>query len=172
MEGEKQKKLRERAEILSQEKPALESRGKTISVLSFYLADEMYGVEAEYVERVLALKRFTDLPCTPDYILGIINVKGNIVAVIDIKKLFNVAGKELTDQSQVIILEDKGINFGILIDEIIGLEEVELSELQEKPAEIAGIKSELIRGVTDKRLIIINTGELFQDPRIVINEEI
>ncbi len=172
MENGKQKIFKERALKLRQEQPKVESRGRTISVLSFYLADEKYALESDYVERVLALKRFTDLPCTPDYILGIINIKGNIIAIVDIKKLFNLPDKGITNLNRVIILDHGGINFGILTDEIIGREEVELSELQGKLPNIAGIKSTLIRGITKERLIIINTGELFNDPRIIINEEI
>lgn len=164
--------FKERARLLCQERKLAEKSGLTVSVLSFYLADEKYALEAEYIESVIALKRFTDLPCTPDYILGVINVQGKILAVIDIKKLFKLPEKGITNLNRVIILSYKGIEFGVLTDEIIGREEVPLSEIQKKLPNIGGIKSDLVRGVSKDRVIIINTRELFQDARITINEEI
>jgi len=172
METDKEKIFRERAELLSQTRERSENVQATISLLTFYLADEMYGVEAEFVERVIALKRFTDIPCTPDYILGMINVLGEILAVIDIKKLFKLPDKGITNLNRVIILENENYKFGILCDEVIGKEEVPLQEIQKSLPNIAGMKSALVRGVTKGRLIIINTQEFFKDKRIIIDDDI
>ena len=172
MNIDKQKIFKTRAEHLRQEIINEKQQTKTLPVLSFFLADEKYALEAEYVERVIALKRFTDLPCTPDFILGIINVLGKILAIIDIKKLFNLPDKGITNLNRVIIVKYKGIEFGVLTDEIIGREDVAVADLQENLPNIAGIKSLLVRGVTKDRLIIINTMELCKDKRIIIDEKI
>ncbi|MCF7911214.1 MAG: chemotaxis protein CheW [Candidatus Cloacimonetes bacterium] len=172
MVSENQKILKQRAESLAAAIPSAEQKGVCIPVLTFFLADEKYGLEAEYVDRVIALKRFTDIPCTPDYILGMINVQGEILAVLDIKKLFRLPDKGITNLNRVIVVGYEGIKFGILCDEVAGREEVPENEMQAKLPNIAGIKSALIRGVTKDRLIIINTLEFFKDKRIIIDEKV
>ncbi|MDP8219704.1 MAG: chemotaxis protein CheW, partial [Candidatus Stygibacter frigidus] len=164
--------FRERAKILSKTQEQIEQQHDTISLLTFYLADEMYGLEAEFVERVIALKRYADIPCTPDYILGMINVLGEILAVIDIKKLFKLPDKGITNLNRVIILHNGNYKFGILCDEVIGREGIPLQEIQKSLPNIAGMKSTLVRGVTRDRLIVINTQELFKDKRIIIDDDI
>jgi purine-binding chemotaxis protein CheW len=172
MNTEQQKILKQRAEMLAAVTAEEEQKRSGIPVLTFYLADEKYGLEAEFVDRVIALKRFTDIPCTPDYILGMINVQGEILAVLDIKKLFSLPDKGITNLNRVIIVENEGIKFGILCDEVAGREEVQHHEMQGKLSNIVGIKSALIRGVTKSRLIIINTREFFKDKRIIIDEKV
>ena len=172
MKAEQQKILEQRAKILAAEIPKVVKEQVGIPILTFYLADEKYRLEAEFVERVIALKRFTDIPCTPDYILGMINVQGEILAILDIKKLFNLPDKGITNLNRVIIVENEGIKFGVLCDEVAGREEFQKHEMQGKLSNIVGINSTLIRGVTKSRIIIINTREFFKDKRIIINDKV
>lgn len=168
----KEEILLERAKILKEPKQDIFSDTLSEAVLAFYLADEQYAFEAEYVKRVIALKHYTPLPCTPDYIMGIINLESRIIAIINLKTLFNLPDKGITNLNRLIILNYDGIEFGILADEISGRIEITKKDLQHSVPEIAGINTELIRGITSEKLIVLNTKELIKDKRLTINENI
>lgn len=162
---ERAEKLKEKIDIASQESNALK-------VLSFFLADERYALEAEFVKRVIALKYYTPLPCTPEYLMGIINLESTILAIIDLKKLFNLPDKGITNLNRVVIVNYEGIEFGIITDEIIGRENIDIKEIQTALPDIAGIDSSLIRGVTADKLIVLDTKKLILDERLTINDKI
>ena len=84
--------LKERATALAREEKE-EKTGQSVEIVVFILATERYGLETSYIEEVWPLKDFTPLPGTPAFVLGIINVRGRIVSVVDIKKFFDMPEK-------------------------------------------------------------------------------
>ncbi len=89
--------------------------------MKFLLTHENYGIESVYVREVHPLKELTPLPCTPSFVLGIINVRGQILSVIDLKKFFDLPAQEPTSLNKVIIFHNNRIEFGILADAVIGV---------------------------------------------------
>jgi purine-binding chemotaxis protein CheW len=112
------------------------------------------------------------MPCAPPFVLGIINVRGQILSVIDIKKFFDLPEKGLTDLNKVIILHSDSTEFGILADVILGVRSVSLSELQPSLPTLTGIRQEYLKGVTKERLVILDAAKLLCDKRIIIHEEV
>lgn len=163
--------LKERAEILKHPLYQEAETEKREAVVSFYLADEQYAIEASYVLRVIALKHYTPLPCTPDFIMGVINLESRIIAIVNLKSFFHLPDKGITNLNRLIIVSYDGIEFGILADEIIGRYEVGANDIQHAIPEIAGINAELIRGITKDKIIILNTKRLITDKRLMINEK-
>src|ERR1700722_16299380 len=96
--GEKRKIFRPRARSL-----AAVSQGEATSphlrleVVEFVLGPEHYGIESNHIREIHPLNEFTPLPCTPSFVLGLVNVRGQILSIIDIKKLFDLPEKGLTD---------------------------------------------------------------------------
>ena len=101
-----------------------------MEIVEFLLARERYGIEASYVREVYPLNDLTPVPCVPPFVLGIINVRGQIISVIDIKKFFDLPEKGLGDLNKVIIIESDDMEFGILADEIVGIGKLRQEELQ------------------------------------------
>ena len=98
-----QRVLRQRAAALARKPEEEKAHAEYMDVVAFLLADEKYAVEVSYVREVLRLKRLTPLPCTPPFVLGAINVRGQILSVVDLRRLFDLPEKGLTDQDNVII---------------------------------------------------------------------
>jgi purine-binding chemotaxis protein CheW len=171
--GENRKEiLRSRAKVLSQE-PKKEYRDQeSIEILEFTLAYEQYGVESSFIHEVYPLKTLTQLPCTPPFVLGIINVRGKILSVIDIKKFFDLPEKGLTDLNKVIILNSGSMYFGILADAITGIREIPLRILQSTLPTLKGIRGEYLKGITEERTIILDAQKLLSDKNIIVNEEV
>ena len=86
-EAEKKRILKTRAEVLAREPDKIE-QGEQIEVVGFTLSYEQYGVESLYVREVYPLKEYTPVPCTPAFVLGIINLRGEILSILDLRKFF------------------------------------------------------------------------------------
>ena len=169
---ERDRILKERAKIYSHELEAKEEEVQYVEVLEFLLAHEMYGVELKYVREVYPLKELTPIPEIPAFVLGIVNVRGEILSVIDIKKFFDLPEKGLTDLNRVIILHSDDMEFGILADSIIGVRNILLSELKTSLPTLTGIREEYLKGVTKEREIILDAGKLLSDKSIIVNENV
>ena len=169
---ERDKILKVRAKIFSRELEAKGEKDEYVEVLEFLLAHEMYGIELKYVREVYPLKELTPILAIPAFVLGIVNVRGEILSVIDIKKFFDLPEKGLTDLNKVIILHSADMEFGILADSIIGVRNILLSELKTSLPTLTGIREEYLKGVTKEREIILDGGKLLSDKGIIVNENV
>jgi len=163
--------LRKRAEELAQE-PARPQAGGSIEVVEFLLAYEKYGLESSYVREVVPLKELTPVPCTPAFVLGIVNVRGRIISVTDIKKFFDLPEKGLTDFNKLIILRSGQMEFGVLADVIIGVRTVRTDDLQPAPPTFTGPRLEYLRGITEERVAVLDAARLLADKKIIVHEEV
>jgi purine-binding chemotaxis protein CheW len=168
---EKKKILKARAEVLSKEPEAKEGIGESLEVVEFLLAQERYGIESSYVREVYPLKDLTPLPRTPPFVLGIINIRGRILSVIDIKKLFDLPERGLTDLNKVIIVRHGMMEMGILADAVIGVASILLSDIQPSLPTLTGVRQRYSKGVTKGPMVILDGAKLLTDPDLVVNEE-
>jgi purine-binding chemotaxis protein CheW len=167
---EKKAILRKRAKILARQ-PLQEKAGGGLDVLEFLLTYETYAIEMRWVAETYPLKDLTPIPCTPPFVAGIINVRGRILSVIDIRKFFDLPEKGLTDLNKVIIVHNGEMEFGILADEILGTRTIPLSEVQPPLATLTGIREEYLKGVTRERIAILDGAKLLADKNLIVHEE-
>lgn len=167
---EKKRILKERTKLLAEEPKKKEAKGY-IEVVEFLLAYERYAIESSYVREVYPMKELTPLPDIPTFVLGIINVRGQILSVIDIKKFFELPEKGLTDLNRVIIIHDQKMEFGVLADSIIGVRMIGLDEIQPSLPTLTGVREEYLKGVTKERVVILDAGRLLSDKKIVVHQD-
>jgi purine-binding chemotaxis protein CheW len=146
--------------------------GETMQVVVFSLANETYGIATEFAKEVQPLRDVTPVPCTPDFCVGVINIRGSIYPVIDIRSFFGVAKKDITDSTKVILVEAAGLEVGILADDVSGAASVPVSEIKPPLAAQSTAKEEYILGVTQKMLIILNLEVLLHDDRLIVRQEV
>lgn len=163
--------LRARARALAREVEVPEAAQGDLEIVEFLLAHERYGIESSSVREVYPLRELTPLPGTPPFVLGIINVRGQILSVIDLKKFFGLPEKGLTDLNQVVILHDDQMEYGILADAILGVRSIALAEIQPSLPTLTGIREEVLKGVTGERVVILDAPKLLSDPRMIVHEE-
>lgn len=164
--------LRARARALAREPQTQGPALGRIEVVDFLLAEERYGIESTWVREVYPLRDLTPLPCTPSFVLGIINVRGQILAVIDVRRFFDLPLKGLTDLNKVIILRGEQMQVGILADRIFGVRSVPLDELQPPLPTHTGVRADYLKGVTSDRLAVLDAGRILDDERLVVHEEV
>lgn len=171
MTGNQRCILKARAQALARE-PAAEVAEETIEVVEFSLATERYGIETGYVREVFPFKELTPVPCTPPFFTGIVNVRGRMVAVVDLKAFFNLPANGLHDLHKVIILHSAEMDLGILADEVGGVRSVPSSHLQASLPTLSGIGQEYLRAVTGDRLAVLDARRILGDPRIIVQEKV
>lgn len=170
---EKKKKiLKARAIALARETGAGVTTGACLEAVEFLLAHEKYAIESVYISEVFPLKEITPLPCTPPFILGIINVRGQILSVMDLKKFFDLPETEPTKLSKIVILHSDEMEFGILADVVLGTRSIPIGEIQPSLPTLTDIRAEYLKGVTNERLVILDAAKILCDKKIVVYEEI
>ena len=167
-----QRILKDRAKVLAREPAQAEAADAGIEVLEFILAHERYAVASEYVREVCPLEELTPLPCTPAFVLGIVNLRGEIFSVIDIKKFFDLPEKGLTNLNKVIVLESENMVFGILADEISGVRHIMRADIQPSLPTLTGIREDYLQGVTAERVVVLDAEKLLSDENIIVQEQV
>ena len=164
--------LRARAQSLARIPPPAPAVETTLELLEFRLASERYALETRHVHEVHPLRELTPLPCTPEFVLGIVNVRGRILPVLDLKKFFQLPDQGLTDLHRIILLRGNGLEMGLLADVIVGVRLVPIDSLQPSLPTLTGIRAEYLKGVSAERLVVLDLDRLLADPRIIVDEEV
>src|SRR5271156_3087287 len=170
---EKRKILRHRARLLAASSKANATAPRSLlQIVEFVLGPERYGIESSRIREIYPLNEFTPLPCTPAFVLGLVNVRGQILSIIDIKKLFDLPEKGLTDLNKVIIVHAHHMELGILADVVLGVRSVTLKDLQPALPTLTGIQAEYLKGITRDRLIVLDVEKILSDEKILVNDAV
>jgi purine-binding chemotaxis protein CheW len=164
--------LRSRARALARPPNRAEVAGSSLELLEFRLARESYAIETRHVREVYPLKNLTPLPCTPPFVLGIVNVRGRIMPVIDIKKFFDLPDQGLTDLHRIILVRRGDLELGLLADVTVGMRTIPMNSLQASLPTLTGIRADYLKGVTGDRLVVLDLDRILSDPKIVVDEEV
>lgn len=164
--------LRARAQALARAPENQLHAGTMLEVLEFRLAQETYAVENSFVSEVYPLKELTPLPCTPPFVRGIVNVRGRILPVLDLKKLFDLPEQGLTDLHRIILVRGYDLELGLLADVVTGVRLLPAANLQASLPTLTGIRSDYLKGVTAERLVVLDLARILADPKIMIHEEV
>jgi purine-binding chemotaxis protein CheW len=163
--------LRARARSLAQRREQAAHRCE-IEVVEFRLAHERYAFEASTVHDVWPLRELTPLPCTPPFFMGLVNARGRLVPVIDLKNFFDLPSSGITDLHHIVLLRNEVTELGVLADSIESAYGVPVNAVQASLATLTGIRGEYLRGVTADRLVILDSAAILADPRLIVDEEI
>jgi purine-binding chemotaxis protein CheW len=163
--------LKERARALALETGPAAAVKDFIDVIEFRLASEAYAIEYSFVREVHPLRDFTPLPGTPPFVLGIVNLRGKIISVVDLRVFFNLPARGLGDLNKVIVVRDDGMEFGILADEVTGVRTIPRIGIQPPIPTLPGIGSEYLIGITDEGMPVLDAKTILRDERIIVEQK-
>ncbi len=115
--------------------------------IRFNLADEAYGIEARQVNEVIRVGDITPVPGAPGQILGIVNLRGNVVTVLDMRALLGIESRPVDESSRIIIAETEGQAIGLLVDSVAEVVYLRVSEIEVAPKVGKDEGSRLVKGV-------------------------
>lgn len=164
--------LKKRAEILARESGEKRAEGETVEAVEFVLSYERYAIQTSYVREIIVLNELIAIPCTPSFIAGIINLRGEIISVIDIKRFFDLPPKGISDLNKVIIIHNEEMEFGILADSITGVRNLNMNELEPHLPTLTGIREEYLKAITKDHVVFLDAEKLLNDKKIIIDESV
>jgi purine-binding chemotaxis protein CheW len=134
--------------------------------VTFKLAGETYGINVMQVQEVLRYSEIAPVPGAPSYVLGIINLRGNVVTVIDTRHRFGLESGEINDNTRIVIIEADSHVVGILVDSVAEVVYLRQSEVETAPNVGNDESAKFIQGVCHKNnelLILIELNKLLSD---------
>jgi purine-binding chemotaxis protein CheW len=143
---------------------------EVLEAVIFTLGNERFALETCHVREVVRLRDLTPLPGAPDFLLGVTSLRGHILAVIDLRRFFGIAGKGLTDLNRVIVLGGERAELGVLADTASEVIALRRDQVLEPPGSVAGVARAYLRGVTAEALLVLDGAVLLRDPRLIIDQ--
>lgn len=134
--------------------------------VTFKLDCETYGINVMQVQEVLRYSEIAPVPGAPTYVLGIINLRGNVVTVIDTRSRFGLQSSDITDNTRVVIIESEKQVMGILVDSVAEVVYLRASEIDLAPNVGNDESAKFIQGVSNREgelLILIDLNKLLSD---------
>jgi len=162
--------LKERARQLAKTVSEDSTRSTYRELLEFKLAEERYAIEISAVREVIPLRDYTPLPGAPEFIFGLVNVRGEIIPVVNLKRLLGLPERGLSDRNRLVILQSPEIEFGILADLVTGIVAISPDSLQTDIGDFKGMKGEFLTGISPAGTIILNADNLL-NPEYLANDE-
>jgi purine-binding chemotaxis protein CheW len=157
--------LDERARALARPIDEAPAPGEMLELVAFALGRERYAIESRFVREVSRLLDLTPVPGAPALVRGVTHLRGEILAVVDLRRLFRAGDPGVTDLSRLIVLGAGEPELGILADEVHALEHLAAGEVR-SPPEPAGLGRAYLRGVTREALVVLDGDALLASERL------
>lgn len=140
-----------------------------IKVIVFRLNDEEYGVEVSQVRSIEKMQNITRVPRTPEFVKGVINLRGIVTPIVNLKTRFNLGEEQYTDATRIIIVAVEDMEVGLIVDAANDVIDIPVNTIEQPPAVVGGIKATYLRGVAklhDRLLIMLNLDKVLSPEEI------
>jgi purine-binding chemotaxis protein CheW len=129
----------------------------TIQVASFHIGTEEYGVDISQIQEIIRMMEITKLPRTPDFVEGVINLRGQLIPIIDLRTRFGMERAEVTKNSRIIVTDIGTKRVGIIVDSASEVLTIPMESIEQAPEMIAGAGTDYIQGVgkIGDRLVVL-----------------
>ena len=138
-------------------------------ILTFSIAEELYGIDVTQVREILSMQKITPVPGASEHMLGIINVRGSIVPVLDLRRKFNFNSIDETLETSIIVLEirmeDEEMIIGVMVDSVQEVSTFDDEQIEEPPSIGMSVNQNYIYGLgkqDDAFVVILETNSIFE----------
>lgn len=144
--------------------------------MTFKSGHEYFGIEIKYINEIIGMQKITAIPEVENYIKGLINLRGKIIPVIDVRIRFNQEPFEYTDRTCIIIINVKSTVVGLIVEKIAGVENIEESDIEPPPTlSMGNVKNKYVYGLGktgDSVKLLLDPEKLIKDEDLAVFEEI
>ena len=137
--------------------------------LTFHLANEDYGIEIEYVTEIIGIQKITQVPDMPNYVKGVINLRGKVIPVMDMRRRFHLPDRDYDDRTCIIVVDINGAQIGLVVDEVREVADIPEDQIEQPPATGRDSGGHYIKGIgkmDDEVKIILDVGKILQEGEI------
>ena len=160
------RRTRELARPLEQDRAA----ERKLRIVEFRLGTERYALEMDYVLEILPMLQWTALPCVPPFVMGLLNVRGQIFSIVDLRVIFGIASGAGDATKNVILLRHGEMRFGIFAEAIDGVRAVEAGQLQPPLATLHPRAARFVMAMMPGGSSLLSARKLLEDPDMIVNE--
>ncbi|MCP4543830.1 MAG: purine-binding chemotaxis protein CheW [Chloroflexi bacterium] len=172
--------------------PVEEDKGEQIRLVLIRLGNEIYGIDAQYVYYVKRVEMITHVPRVPEWVVGVVNLRGRILSVVELRRFFGLPPAQIDqddepDEDQVpylVIIETPEMEIVMLVDDVLTVESVSASQIQDTIGTVRGLRPEYVQGVATCKIddddsekdgfmvVVLDLKALLTDERLIIHEKI
>ena len=137
--------------------------------LTFSVGRESYGIEIKFVTEIIGIQDITEVPELPDYVKGIINLRGKIIPVIDVRLRFRKETKEYNDRTCIVVIDIKEVSVGLIVDNVAEVINIDDNNIVPPPNMKTGFHNRYIRGigkVDNKVKLLLDCDKLLNDEEL------
>jgi len=142
-----------------------EMKEERIQLVSFKIGNEEHGINVLKVREIIRMSNITRVPNTPDFIEGVINLRGKVIPIISLRKKFNLPEAENDSRTRIIVMDMDNELMGFIVDSVAEVIRIAISEIQPPPPIVTGgIDQECLSGVinhADRLLVLLNLEKMF-----------
>jgi len=146
-----------------------EQLGEEIKVIIFKLKSEEYGVDVKQVKSIERMEHITRVPNTPPFVKGVINLRGVVIPIIDLRSRFGFDQKEYGEATRIIIVNVEEMEVGLIVDAANDVIDIPLSAIEPPPKVVGGVESVYLRGVAKLKtrlLILLNLDRILNPEEV------
>lgn len=140
-----------------------------IQLVTFSIGDEEFGVDILKVQEIIRTMEITKVPKAPDFVEGVINLRGNVIPIIDLRKRFGLETREHDKHTRIIVIEINKTIVGFIVDSVSEVLRIPSDTVEPPPPVVAGIESDYISGVgklEDRLLILLDLDRLLSGDEV------
>jgi purine-binding chemotaxis protein CheW len=157
------------------ESAILEEDTQSGRFLSFSLEDEMYGIEIKNVTEIIGMQPINKIPEVPDYVKGIINLRGKIIPLIDMRLKFGMQPIEYNDRTCIVVININEVSIGLIVDNVDEVITIDGENISQPPSNKIGYDNKYIKGigkVSDKVLLLLESSKILNNDELERMEEL
>ncbi|CUH95716.1 hypothetical protein P22_1794 [Propionispora sp. 2/2-37] len=159
---------------MAEEREAVEDTQKG-KFLTFALGEEQYGIEIKFVIEIIGIQVITQVPELPPYVKGIINLRGRIIPVMDVRLRFKKEAREYTDRTCVIVIDIHDISIGLIVDTVLEVLDIPEESIVAPPGVHTSFHNKYIKGigkVGNEVKLLLNCDRLISDEETAVLHEV
>ncbi|MGI6621147.1 MAG: chemotaxis protein CheW [Bacillota bacterium] len=140
--------------------------GHDRQIVAFCLGSETYGVDIQKVREIIPIQKIVPVPRAPDFVEGIINLRGKVIPVLDLRKHFGFEKKEATPEQRIVLTESEGEGIGVIVDSVSSVIRISDDAVEPPASVIAGEANDYIQGiakVNDSLIVLLDLTRIISD---------
>lgn len=148
--------------------------GEELKVVVFRLGEQEYGVEVDHVKTIERMSPITRVPKTPPFVKGVVNNRGVVLPVIDLRERFGLPAAEHTDSTRIIVVQVGDLEVGMIVDSANDVRDVDSDRIEVPPEVVGGIRAKYLRGIArldERLLVLLNLHEVLNKSEIIQLEQ-
>ena len=127
--------------------------------LTFHLAGEDYGIEIQYVTEIIGIQKITDVPDMPEYVKGVINLRGKVIPVMDVRQRFKLEYRDYDERTCIIVVDIDGTPVGLVVDKVQEVLDIPENDVEPPPKSSSASGNNFVQGM----------GKVGEDVKIILN---